>query len=157
MNAGQFRRVVTANTSLPTGEEKPSAAFLQWQERSQQMPVFPVGRLVSSFCAAPLSDAVIAAYDAPFPDESFKAGVRQMPLLVPTSTKDPEHLANKRAWDVLRNFDKPWLTAFSDMDPITRHGERVFQRRVKGASGRSHITIENAGHLLQEDKGPELA
>jgi len=152
-----FRRVVTANTSLPTGEEKSIDAFLEWRERSQRISVFPVGRLISEFCARPLSDAVVAAYDAPFPNEAFKVGVRQLPMLVPTTVQDPEHLANKRAWAVLREFDKPWLTAFSDRDPITRHGERVFQRRIKGAQGRAHVTIRDAGHFLQEDKGPELA
>jgi haloalkane dehalogenase len=156
-NPERFRRVVTANTRLPTGDDKPSETFLQWRQRSQAMATFPAGRLISTYCAAPLSEAVIAGYDAPFPDESFKEGPRQLPLLVPISPDDPEHLPNKRAWEVLRNFDRPWLTAFSDGDPFTRHGEKVFQRRVKGAAGRAHVTIENAGHFLQEDKPAEFA
>lgn len=153
----RFRRVVTANTYLPTGEEKPNAAFLDWRARSQSMPVFPVGTLINGLCYHRLSDAVIAAYDAPFPDESYKAGVRQFPLLVPISTQDPEHLANKRAWAALETFDRPWLTAFSDQDPMTKNGDRAFQRRVLGAKGQPHTTVANAGHFLQEDEGAQVA
>jgi len=152
-----FRRVVTANTFLPTGEEKPSNAFLEWRTQSQAVPAFPVGQFVNSACRSDLSDAVIAAYDAPFPDESYKAGVRQFPMLVPISTEDPEYLPNKHAWEVLKDFDKPWLTTFSDQDPITKNGDKIFQRGVKGAKGQPHTVIENAGHFLQEDKGVEVA
>jgi haloalkane dehalogenase len=100
---------------------------------------------------------VIAAYDAPFPAEEYKAGARQFPLLVPTSPEDPEAPANRDAWKVLESFTKPVLTAFSDSDAITRGGYRVFQERVPGAQGQPHTTIEGGGHFLQEDKGPELA
>jgi len=156
-NPQRFRRVVTANTRLPTGDDKPSKAFLQWRQQSQQMASFPAGRLISAYCAPPLSEAVIAGYDAPFPSEAFQAGPLQLPLLVPISPDDPEHRPNTRAWEVLRNFDRPWLTAFSDGDPFTRDGEKVFQRRVRGAAGRAHVTIKNAGHFVQEDKPVELA
>jgi haloalkane dehalogenase len=100
---------------------------------------------------------VRAAYDAPFPDDSYKAGARAFPLLVPTSPDDPAAAANRQAWDVLRTWDKPLLTAFSDGDPITSGGHRVFQDDVPGAAGQPHVTVEGAGHFLQEDKGPELA
>jgi haloalkane dehalogenase len=103
------------------------------------------------------SDDVIAAYDAPFPDDTYKAGARKFPSLVPTSPDDPEHDANVKAWDVLRAFERPFLCAFSDSDPITKGGERQFIGRVKGAEGRPHTKIEGAGHFLQEDKGEELA
>ena len=156
-NPGLFRRVVTANTFLPTGAGTPSDAFLEWRKRSQAVPDFPVGQYVRDACRSALSDATVAAYDAPFPDESYKAGVRQLPMLVPLSTDDPEHLANKRAWQVLSSFDRPWLTAFSDEDPITRDGDKIFQARVKGAQGQRHVTIAGAGHFLQEDKGAEVA
>ena len=101
--------------------------------------------------------AIVAAYDAPFPDDGYKAGARQFPSLVPTSPNDPAHDANVRAWEVLSSFAKPFLCTFSDSDPITKGGERQFIGRVKGAEGQPHTTIEGAGHFLQEDKGEDLA
>jgi haloalkane dehalogenase len=100
---------------------------------------------------------VIAAYEAPFPEETFKEGARVFPSLVPVQPDDPAAAANRRAWEVLGKFDRPFLTAFSDGDPITRGGERVFQELVPGAKGQPHVTIEGAGHFLQEDRGEELA
>ena len=117
---------------------------------------FPVGRIVSGGCAAPLDDAVVAAYDAPFPDDSYKTAARTLPTLVPTSADDPAHDANTRAWEVLRTFDRPFLCAFSDNDPITAGGDRLFQSLVPGCAGQPHTTIEGGGHFLQEDKGEEL-
>ena len=153
----RFARVVAANTMLPTGDHHPGDAFLAWQKFSQETPVFHVGGIVKGGCTSELSPEVIAAYDAPFPDESFKEGARQFPLLVPTSPDDPAAPANRAAWEVLNRWEKPWLTAFSDKDAITRGGERVFQHNVPGAAGREHPTIAGAGHFLQEDAGPELA
>ena len=98
-----------------------------------------------------------AAYDAPFPDESFKAGARHFPMLVPTRPDDPASAANRAAWEVLRTFDKPFLCAFSDSDPITRAAEPLLRKQIPGAEGQTHVTITEAGHFLQEDKGVELA
>ncbi len=155
--AERFSRVVTANTGLPTGTAVPSEEFLSWRKLSQEMPILPIGSLVDGACVARLSDDVVAAYDAPFPDESYKAGARQFPMLVPASPDDPASEPNTRAWHTLRAFERPWLTVFSDKDPITRNGEQVFQRRIKGALGQPHVIIKDAGHFLQEDKGPEVA
>ena len=91
----RFARVVTANTFLPTGDTPPGKAFLAWQKFSQEAPEFPVGGIVNGGCATDLSPAVIAAYDAPFPDDTYKAGARQFPLLVPTSPDDPAAPANR--------------------------------------------------------------
>jgi haloalkane dehalogenase len=153
----RFARVVAANTMLPTGDHDPGEAFLAWQRYSQETPVFHVGGIVKGGCRTELSPEVIAAYDAPFPDDSYKEGARQFPALVPTSPDDPAAPANRAAWDELRRFDKPVLTAFSDQDPITRGGERVLQSQIPGAAGQPHTTIEGGGHFLQEDRGPELA
>jgi haloalkane dehalogenase len=153
----RYARVVVGNTGLPTGERAPTDAFLAWQTFAREAEQFPVGGIVAGGCAVRPSDDVIAAYDAPFPDDSYKAGARAMPALVPTSTDDPAHAANVAAWEVLRTFDKPFLCAFSDADPITKGGERIFLREVPGAEGQPHTTIEGGGHFLQEDKGPELA
>jgi haloalkane dehalogenase len=100
---------------------------------------------------------VLAAYDAPFPDDRFKAGARVFPTLVPTRPDDPAAEANRRAWTILAQWDKPCLTAFSDSDPITCGGERVFHTLVPGAGGREHVTVTGAGHFLQEDRGPQFA
>ena len=104
-----------------------------------------------------LPPEVVAAYDAPFPDDTYKEGARQFPALVPATPDDPESEPNRRAWEVLARFDRPFLTIFGDSDPITGGGDRVFQSRVPGAAGQPHRTIENAGHFIQEDKGPEVA
>jgi len=153
----RFARVVAANTGLPTGEGRPTEAFLNWQRYSQETPSLPIGRIVNGACVTDLADEVIAAYDAPFPDDSHKAGARIFPALVPTSPDDPAAPANRAAWEVFGRWDKPFLTAFSDNDPVTRGGDRAFRERVPGAAGQPHTTIEGAGHFLQEDKGEELA
>jgi len=153
----RFARVVVANTGLPTGEHPLSDAFLAWQRFSQESPHFPIGRIVDGGCTSDLPPEVVAAYDAPFPDDTFTAGARIFPSLVPTSPDDPAAAANQAAWEVLARFDRPVLTAFSDGDPITRGGDAVFQRTVPGAQGRDHVTIAGGGHFLQEDRGPELA
>lgn len=154
---GRFDRVVVSNTGLPVGDGKVSDAFLAWQRYSQESPSFHVGKIVSGGCAIRLDPAVVAAYDAPFPDESYLAGPRILPSLVPTSADDPEAPANRAAWDVLRRFDRPWLCAFSDQDAVTRGGDAPFIREVPGAAGQPHTTIEGGGHFVQEDRGPELA
>ena len=100
---------------------------------------------------------MIAAYDAPFPDDRYKAAARQFPMLVPTSPDDPAAVPNRKAWDVLRRWRKPFLTAFSDSDPITRGADGLLQQSIPGCSGQPHTTIVGAGHFLQEDKGEELA
>jgi haloalkane dehalogenase len=156
-NVDRFARIVAANTMLPTGDFNPGDAFLAWQKYSQETPTFHVGGIVNGGTTSDMAPAVVAAYDAPFPDESYKEGARQFPLLVPTSPDDPAAAPNRAAWDVLRAWDKPFLTAFSDSDAITRGGEKVFQSIVPGAAGREHPTIAGAGHFLQEDAGPELA
>ena len=153
----RFAGIVAANTFLPTGDEPANEAFLAWQTFSQETPEFKVGRIVHGGCATDLPPEVVAAYDAPFPDESFKEGARQFPLLVPTSPDDPAAEQNRAAWQVLRRWEKPFLCAFSDADPITAGGERVFQAEVPGCAGQPHTTIEGAGHFLQEDEGEELA
>ena len=153
----RFARVVAANTFLPTGDRHPGEAFLAWQKFSQEVPEMPIGRIVNGGCTTDLDDAVVAAYDAPFPDESYKEGARQFPALVPTSPDDPEAQPNRDAWEVLRRFDKPFVCAFSDSDPITAGADRVLRELIPGAQGQPHTTIEGGGHFLQEDRGPALA
>jgi len=154
---GLFSRVVACNTFLPTGDLPPSQAFLSWQRYSQENPTFHAGGIVRGGCVNDLSPEVIAAYDAPFPDDRYTAGARQFPALVPTSPDDPSSEPNRKAWKELERWTEPFLTAFSDSDPITRGGDRFIQMAIPGAQGQPHKTIAGAGHFLQEDKGPELA
>jgi haloalkane dehalogenase len=156
-NEQRFARIVAANTGLPTGDQPMSEAFFRWQRFSQTAPVFDIGRVVQNGCATNLPDDIVAAYNAPFPDDRYTAGARQFPLLVPTKPDDPASAANRKAWEVLIRWEKPFLTAFSDSDPITKGGDRIFQRLIPGAQGQPHTTIVGAGHFLQEDKGEELA
>jgi len=121
------------------------------------VPKLPVGWLISKGCVKGLTDAEKRAYDAPFPDESYKAGARVFPTLVPISDAHPSVAENKQAWAKLERFDKPFITAFSDRDPITRGGDKVLQARIPGTEGQPHATIRGAGHFLQEDKPADLA
>lgn len=151
----RFRRVIVANTGLPTGEGS-SKGFDLWLQMSQSVPVFPTGDILNMGTKRELSAAEKAAYDAPFPDESYKAGARRFPALVPITPQHASVAENKAAWKVLEAFDKPFLTAFSDGDPVTKGGEKVFQARVPGTRGRPHVTLPG-GHFLQEDCPGEIA
>jgi haloalkane dehalogenase len=153
----RFARVAVGNTGLPTGHGPASKAFLAWQTFSQTTEDFPVGRLIAGGCTTELDEDVIAAYDAPFPDDGYKAGARIFPALVPTSPEDPATPDQEEAWAVLERFERPFLCCFSDSDPITKGGDAPFLAKVPGARGQAHTTIEGGGHFLQEDRGPELA
>lgn len=153
----KFARVVAANTMLPTGDHHPGEAFMKWQKHSQRIPEFSAGLIVQGATATELPPEVVAAYDAPFPDESYKAGARQFPMLVPIRPDDPASAANRKAWESLRQFRKPFLTAFSDKDAVTAAGAPVLRKLIPGCEGQPHTTIENGGHFLQEDQGEKLA
>jgi haloalkane dehalogenase len=153
----RFHRVVAANTGLPTGDAPASEAFLGWQRFSQEVPEMPIGGIIGFGTTTDLSPEVVAAYDAPFPDESYKEGARQFPLLVPTTADNPSSGANRQAWTALQQFERPFLCAFSDSDPITKGADRTFLDVVPGCRDQKHVTIEGAGHFLQEDRGERLA
>ena len=153
----RFDRVVIGNTGLPRGDGRTTEAFLAWQRFAREAPHFEIGKIVSRGCATPLTPEVVAAYDAPFPDDTFKAAARQLPSLVPMTADDPETGANLAAWDALRQFDRPFLCAFSDGDAVTRGGDAVFLREVPGTRGQPHTTVAGGGHFVQEDRADELA
>lgn len=138
-------------------ENENGAGFMYWIKFCAEYPEFTISEVVSMSAMGELTEAQIRAYDAPFPDESCKAGARQFPSLVPIFPDGPEIPANRKAWEILKQFDKPFLTAFSDRDPVTAGGYKRFQEDVPGAQNQKHVTIEGAGHFLQEDKGDELA
>jgi haloalkane dehalogenase len=156
-HSDRFAAACAANTFLPTGDRDPGEAFRRWRDFSQRVETFPVGFIVNTGCTTDLADDVVAAYDAPFPDETYKEGARQFPLLVPAAPDDPASEPNRRAWESLRRFDRPFLCAFSDSDPITAGADRTLRDEIPGAAGQPHTTIVGGGHFLQEDRGVELA
>ena len=153
----RFARVVAANTFLPTGEQPVGKAFEAWLDFSQNSPEFDIGRVIQKGTATELSDDVVDAYRAPFPDDSFTAGARIFPALVPITPEHPGAAENKEAWKTLFALEMPFLTSFGDSDPITRGGDKFMQATIPGAKGQAHTTIENAGHFLQEDQGERCA
>jgi len=153
----RFARIVAANTGLPTGDIPAPPAFIAFRDLVATIPVLPIGVFLQAATVSSLPPEVVAAYDAPFPDETFKGGARKFPELVPFSPDDPAVPANRAAWEVLERWEKPFLTAFSDGDPITRGGDVLFQARIPGTRGQANTTVRNAGHFLQEDASAELA
>lgn len=153
----RFAAIVASNTFLPTGDRDPGDAFRAWRDFSQNVPEFPTGNIVNGGSARELTPEEIAAFDAPFPDESYKAGARQFPALVPASADDPARPANLAAWEVLERWEKPFVCAFGDSDPITKGADRVLLSRIPGAEGQPHTTIEGAAHFCQHDQGAALA
>lgn len=153
----RFAGVVAANTGLPDGRHDPGAAFRRWREFALTTPVFDCGAVVQMATTTHLADDVVAAYNAPFPDDTYLAGPRSMPALVPTERDADGAAENRAAWDMLRNWERPFVCAFSDGDPITRGADRLFIEQIPGAAGQPHVTIAGAGHFLQEDRGAELA
>lgn len=150
----RFARLVIANTGLPVGTGW-SKGFEQWRAYSQSVAEFSVGAILNRGTVRELSAAEIAAYDAPFPDESYKAGARIFPTLVPVTPEHASVTENKAAWAVLGRFDRPVVTAFSDRDAVTAGGEKPFIERVPGAHGQPHRIVPG-GHFLQEDSAAEL-
>jgi haloalkane dehalogenase len=152
----RFARLVAANTGLPTGDQPMPDIWWSFRKAVEDAEQLDIGRFVASGCRTPLASEVIAAYDAPFPEESYKAGPRAMPRILPTSPEDPATVPNRAAWAQLSASQTPFLVAFSDSDPITGAMAPVFQRVMPGAQGREHPTILGAGHFLQEDAGEQL-
>ncbi|MFK8010874.1 MAG: haloalkane dehalogenase [Marinicellaceae bacterium] len=155
-NTDRFKAVVIGNGFLPTGEHPVPKAFKIWRNFAKYSPWFPIGKILNSGSITQLSSDEIKAYDAPFPSKKFKAGTRAFPMLVPTKLTDPEAQNNRLAWKILEQWHKPFLTTFSNKDPIMRGGEKHFQKRVPGAQGLPHVILRG-GHFLQEDSPKEFA
>jgi haloalkane dehalogenase len=153
----RFARAVAANTGFLPGPFPMPEVWYRFREVIQTAPTIDVARSIQAGCATKLPPDVLAAYEAPFPDDSYKEAVRAFPGLVPVTEDDPAIPANRKAWEALSRWEKPFLTAFGDSDKITRGMDQVFQHVIPGAKGQPHTTIAGAGHFLQEDKGEELA
>ncbi len=158
-NKDRFSRIILANGGLPapTPTTKMPKAFYRWRDFSRNSPVLPIGKIIQMGTYSQISKDVLKGYKAPFPNWRYKAGARIFPSLVPITHDDPEAVENAKLLGEYSHWERPFLTAFSNKDPITRGGEKLYQKIVPGASGRSHPIIVNAGHFLQEDKGEEIA
>jgi haloalkane dehalogenase len=152
----RFARIVVSNTALPTGDQPMGEAFENWRTFSQTVPVFPAGGILQGGTETVLASETLAAYDAPFPDESYKAGARQFPMLVPASPDDPAAGPNRQAWEVIQGLETPVLTAFGADDKVMAGIDQIFQKMCPGAAGQPHVVLPRAGHFLQEDVGAEL-
>jgi haloalkane dehalogenase len=151
-----FAGILISNGMLPTGEQKMHFRFKLWKFITRYSPFLPVGLIISSGMKSSLNKEERRAYKAPFPSWKYKAGIRALPHLVPVSFSDHESFANREAWIELGKWNKPFLTAFSNGDPITRGGDKYLQDRIPGAAGQDHITL-NGGHFIQEERAAELA
>jgi len=152
------RRLVILNTGLPTGK-KPGEAFLQWQGFVRNTPDLPIDLVMQMgvYKKELLTDDVLAAYLAPFPDASYKAGARAWPLMVPVAEDQPVAAENRATREGLKMWKKPALVMFSDKDPISAGADEFFRKLIPTATDQPKIVIENAGHFLQEEKGEEIA
>ena len=148
----RFEKIVAANTGLPTGKAPLSEGFAVFREFLQIKPDLHVAGQVRNGTTKGIDENALAAYNAPFPDEDHKQGVRQFPNLVPGTPRTPSAEPNKEAWKILREWEKPFLCAFSDKDPIFSGVENSFYKLIPGCKDMPHVTIENAGHFLQEDQ-----
>jgi haloalkane dehalogenase len=172
---GLVRRVVATNTVLHTaapelagrltwachanadGTVTVEQMLLDYQRLTQELTPFRPSLFVQGATATDVPDAVLAAYDAPFPEERYCAGARQLPLLMGLTPASACAAMNRRTAGALAAFEGPFLTAFSDGDPATRGWAEVLQALVPGAAGQAHVTLAGGGHFVQEDCGPQLA
>ena len=154
-NQDKFDNIVLSNTGLPTGDRPLGEAFESWKNYSQTVENFHIGGIVKGGTVTEMSQETIDAYNAPFPDDSYKEAARQFPLLVPNSTDDPSYQNNLEAWEILKKWEKPLLCAFSDQDHIFKGVENTFIKHIPGTEGINHVQIQGAGHFLQEDKPEE--
>lgn len=155
-NQDRFKAIVIGNGGLPTGDKAPPKAFKVWKNFALYSPWFPIAKIIEGASFNKLSRAERNAYDAPFPNKKYKAGTRAFPALVPVTPNNPATIANREAWETLSKWTKPFLTTFSNGDPITRGGDKLLQNHIPGAKGQPHLTLKG-GHFLQEDAGTEFA
>ncbi len=156
-NPELFASVVASYAFLYIGEEQIPESFIDWQHFSQKDSAFLAGSIVNWGTYAELSKDIEYAYNAPFPDETYKAAARQFPILIPTNKDDPEATTNERLREKLKTFDKPFMTVWGDNQDKMWHGkDKILQAEIQGAKNQKHRVL-HAHHFLQEDKAEEIA
>jgi haloalkane dehalogenase len=151
-----FARIIVSNGMLPTGEHRINPAFKLWKIFARFSPFIPVDYVIEYGVIHRLDKEERRAYRAPFPSAKYKAAIRALPSRVPIFSNDPESVFNKKLWESLGRWEKPFLTVFSNKDPITNGGDIYMQKRIRGAAGQDHIRLD-AGHFIQEDRHKELS
>ena len=149
-------RIIVGNGRLPSGNSHAPTGATLWRAFSLYSPWFPISQLVQLGTERSLSRGELAAYDAPFPSHAHKSGARGFPRLLPRLPTDHVSELYRDAWSALERWRKPFVTCFSNGDPVTRGADRDLQRRIPGAHGQPHITLRG-GHFLQEDAPLDFA
>lgn len=152
----RFDRLIFSNSGMPAGEG--GNRWLRiWLFMMKVLPSFPWRYAFKRAILAPtFNQQEFAAYRAPFPSLAFQAGILSFPQLIAIFPDNPGVELNRQAWKRLEQFYKPVLTLFGNMDPVTRGGQKIIQRRIPGAKGQPHRLIDGAGHFCQEDKPEAL-
>src|SRR6056300_113631 len=153
-NEDMFKNVVISNTALPTGDISAGKAFEDWKNYAQTVENFHAGGIIKGGTVKGLDQYVIDAYNAPFPDDSYKEAARQFPMLVPVTPDNPSSQKNREAWEVLKNWNKPFLCVFSEQDEIFNGVDKAFTKLIPGCQNQPHKTIQG-GHFIQEDNPEE--
>ena len=153
-NEDMFKNVVISNTALPTGDISAGKAFEDWKNYAQTVENFHAGGIIKGGTVKGLDQYVIDAYNAPFPDDSYKEAARQFPMLVPVTPDNPSSQKNREAWEVLKNWNKPFLCVFSEQDQIFNGVDKAFTKLIPGCQNQPHKTIQG-GHFIQEDNPEE--
>ena len=154
----RFARLVVLNTGLFDADGWPTEGFLRWRAFAERVGVdMEVGRVMQASMKSVLDDATRQAYEAPWPVRESKAGVAAFPLLVPLHAEDANAPALRKVAHELRGWNVPALVCWSDGDPVFTldHGQAMADN-LPGAHGRLSV-IPEAGHMLQEDKGEDIA
>ena len=152
-----FRTIALSNTNLPHGDSPGRGWFIKWRAEQFAMPKFPQGEMVNDGVRHKLDQATIAAFDAPYPDETYKTGPRRFPMILPISADDPASPANTAAWEKLAGWRKPVLTLFSADFKGTAMGPERLLEHIPGCAGQNHCLLEDAGFFIVEDQPLELA
>ncbi|MDH3509298.1 MAG: haloalkane dehalogenase [Gammaproteobacteria bacterium] len=152
-----FNRIALSHTQLPTGHPAGREWFIKWRAEQFALPAFPQGEMVNSGVKHQLSPETIAAFDAPYLDESYKTGPRRFPMILPISPDDPAAETNQAAWRILASWDKPVLTLFSADFTGSAMGPAKILNHIPGTRGQNHALLDDAGFYIVEDQAKELA